>query len=178
MSRGFDKKFIIFILNFLSGGIRNAELYSPCQLTLTCLRCGDGCRKNIKYFEFLPIAHTVAKPDCNVIFYIFAEFPPSFAVAKRSADMMSCACGGDIIYDEGRAENVPKNYRIALLHLFYILIILLKFPKFCCIIKKERWRFQRPARLLNGVYTGGYALTFIFTGRNAEFMKGGYAYEK
>ena len=29
------------------------------------------------------------------------------------------------------------------------------------------------ARLLNGVYTGGYALTFIFTGRNAESMKGG-----
>ena len=114
----------------------NAELYSPCQLTLTCLRCGDGCRKNIKYFEFLPEAHTVAKPDCNVIFYIFAEFPPSFAVAKRSADMMSCVCGGDIIYDEGRAGNVPINYNVALLQLFYKLNILLKFLEFCCIIKK------------------------------------------
>lgn len=137
MSRGFDKKFIIFILNFLSGGIRNAELYSPCQLTLTCLRCGDGCRKNIKYFESLPEAHTVAKPDCNVIFYIFAEFPPSFAVAKRSADMMSCVYGGDIIYDEGRAENVPINYNDTLLQLFYKLNILLKFMEFCCIIKKS-----------------------------------------
>ena len=39
--------------------------------------------------------------------------------------------------------------------------------------KNGRWRFQRPARLLNGVYTGGYALTFIFAGRNAESMKGG-----
>ena len=137
MSRGFDKKFIIFILNFLSGGIRNAELNPPCQLTLTCLRCGDGCRKNIKYFEFLPKAHTVAKPDFNVIFYIFAEYPPSFAVAKRSADMMSCVCGGDIIYDEGRAENVPINYNDTLLQLFYKLNILLKFLEFCCIIKKS-----------------------------------------
>lgn len=29
------------------------------------------------------------------------------------------------------------------------------------------------ARFLNGVHTGGYAHTFIFTGRNAESMKGG-----
>ncbi len=28
-------------------------------------------------------------------------------------------------------------------------------------------------RLLSGVHTGGYARTFIFTGRNAESMKGG-----
>ena len=56
--------------------------------------------------------------------------------------------------------------------LFYKLNILLKFPEFCCIIKK-RWTIQRSARLLNGVYTGGYALTFIFAGRNAESMKGG-----
>ena len=48
----------------------------------------------------------------------------------------------------------------------------MKFPEFCCKIKKH-WIFQRSARLLNGVYTGGYALTFIFTGRNAESMKGG-----
>ena len=33
-------------------------------------------------------------------------------------------------------------------------------------------------RFLNGVYTGGYARTFINTGRNAESMKGGSAYEK
>jgi len=29
------------------------------------------------------------------------------------------------------------------------------------------------ARFINGVFTGGYALSFIFTGRNAESMKGG-----
>ena len=29
------------------------------------------------------------------------------------------------------------------------------------------------ARFLNGVHTGGYAHTFIFTGRNAKSMKGG-----
>ena len=29
------------------------------------------------------------------------------------------------------------------------------------------------ARLLNGVDTGGYAHAFVFTGRNAESMKGG-----
>ena len=69
---------------------------------------------------------------------------------------MSCICGGDIIYDEGRAENVPINYNDTLLQLFYKLIILLKFLEFCCIIKR-RWGFQRSARLLNGVYTGGYA---------------------
>ena len=28
-------------------------------------------------------------------------------------------------------------------------------------------------RFLNGVHTGGYAHTFIFTGRNAKSMKGG-----
>ena len=34
------------------------------------------------------------------------------------------------------------------------------------------------ARLLNGDFTGGYALTFICTGTCTEFMKGGNAYEK
>ena len=31
----------------------------------------------------------------------------------------------------------------------------------------------RQARFLNGALTGGYALTFIFTGNNAESMEGG-----
>ena len=48
---------------------------------------------------------------------------------------MSCVCGGDIIYDEGRAENVPINYNDTLLQLFYKLNILLKFLEFRCIIK-------------------------------------------
>ncbi len=33
-------------------------------------------------------------------------------------------------------------------------------------------------RFLSGVFTGGYAHSFIYTSRNAEFMKGGDAYEK
>ena len=67
-------------------------------------------------------------PPCQLTL----TFPP----LGKGRNMMSCICGGDIIYDEGRAENVPINYNATLLQLFYKLIILLKFLEFCCIIKK------------------------------------------
>ena len=127
MSRGFDKKFIIFILNFLSGGIRNAELNPPCQLTLTCLRCPlrsaiSGC-------------HRQPSPPLGKGGLCHRQPSPPLG---KGRNMMSCVCGGDIIYDEGMAENVPINYNDTLLQLFYKLIILFKFLEFCCMIKK-RW---------------------------------------
>ena len=82
----------------------------PCQLTLT----------------FPPLGKGGALPQATI------------APLGKGRNMMSCVCGGDIIYDEGRAENVPINYNDTLLQLFYKLIILLKFLEFRCMIKK-RW---------------------------------------
>ena len=86
--------------------MQNAELYPPCQLTLTFPPLGKGGFATGNHRPF-----------------------------RQGADMMSCVCSGDIIYDEGRAENVPINYNVTLLQLFYKLNILLKFLEFCCIIK-------------------------------------------
>ena len=87
--------------------MQNAELNPPCQLTLTFPPLGKGGFATGNHRPF----RQGALPQATI------------APLGKRRNMMSCVCGGDIIYDEGMAENVPINYNDTLLQLFYKLII-------------------------------------------------------